>query len=38
MIRNDSSITIERSGDFDENTFGIDSEDVSLILEIIPPD
>lgn len=35
MIRNDSSITIERSGDFDENTFGIDTEDVSLILEII---
>ena len=35
MIRNDLSVTIERSGDFDENTFGIDTEDVSLILEII---
>ena len=32
MIRNDLSVTIERSGDFDENTFGIDTEDVKAKL------
>lgn len=35
MIRKDSNISIERSGDFEESSFGIDQEDVSLILEII---
>lgn len=35
MIRNDKNIVVERSGEFDESSFGIDSDDVSLILEII---
>jgi hypothetical protein len=35
MIRNDKTIVVERSGEFDESSFGIDTEDVSLILEII---
>lgn len=35
MIRNEGTIEIQRSGDFDESTFRIDHEDVSLILEII---
>lgn len=35
MIRNDKTVIVERSGDFAESTFGIDTDDVSLILEII---
>lgn len=35
MIRQDTEIKVERSGDFNESSFGIDTEDVSLILEII---
>lgn len=35
MIRNDKDVVVERSGEFEEEFFGIDTEDVSLILEII---
>jgi hypothetical protein len=35
MIRQDSDIQIERSGKFEEASFGIDDSDVALILEIV---